>query len=286
MISYVNGRYVPHRHGVVSIDDRVCQFGDAVYEVVAILQGRLIDEDLHLDRLRYSLQETSMSLSVPFPVLKMILRRILKRNDVRTGMVYIQVSRGVAPRDHFFPKNTACSLIVTGRAIGAGHFAHQKTGITVITVPDLRWKRRDIKTVNLLANCLAKQKAFEAGAKEAWMLDEEGYVTEGSSTNAWIVTENGELLTYPANKNILKGITRQAVLKLARENDIGYQERPFHLDEAYQAKEAFITSALSFVTPVVKINGKPCGNGKIGIFSQKLIDFYHNYIMMESATCL
>lgn len=271
-IAYVNGRYVPHREASVSIEDRGYQFADGVYEVVGVRDGRLIDEEPHLARLEYSLGELRIAAPLPRAALKFVLREVVRRNRVRDGLVYIQATRGVARRDHPFPARAEPSIVVTARAGRAA--PHAATGIAVITRPDNRWGRCDIKTVGLLPNVLAKQAAREAGAWECWLVDAEGRVTEGASTNAWIVTREGELATRQADHGILSGITRLVLKRLCDELQIRFVERPFTPAEAAEAREAFVSSATSFVTPVVKIDGRPVGEGVPGPIARRLQEEY------------
>lgn len=282
--AYVNGRYVPHRSAVVHVEDRGYQFADGVYEVVAVVDGRLVDENPHLDRLDRSLAELRIASPMARGPLKVVMREVLRRNRIRTGIVYLQVTRGVARRDHPFPKAAEPALVVTAAAKPPPNPALLETGVKAKSVPDIRWGRCDIKSVALLPNVLAKQAAREAGAYEAWLVDEDGFVTEGSSTNAWIVTADGELVTRPTGHEILSGITRMAVKKLIEREKVRYVERPFSLDEAKRAREAFVTSATSFVTPVVQIDDAVVGNGKPGSLTRQLFDCYLDYMRDEGAT--
>ena len=268
-IAYVNGSYVPHREAAVSIDDRGYQFGDGVYEVVYIIDGHLADEDAHLDRLSRSLNEISMPMPVTRNVLKMIMARIIRLNQVQTGLIYLQVTRGVARRDHKWSASLKPALIVTAKNTMA-KMPQEVAPVEVITVPDERWDRRDIKTIQLLPNCLAKQKAFEAGAYEALMIDKDGSITEGSSSNAWLVTKDGVLVTRPANHKILNGITRRAVMAVAQELQLRIEERDFTVAEIKEASEAFLTSASSLVTAIGSIDGDKVNNGGVGPVAKRL----------------
>lgn len=275
-VAYVNGQYVPHGQATVHVEDRGFQFADGVYEVWSVFDGRMADFDGHMTRLHRSLNE----LRIPIPMTREALERVLKetvrRNRVREGLVYIQVTRGTARRDHPFPPDgTPPSVIVTARSLplSKGNATAAK-GVAVITQPDIRWGRCDIKTVGLLPNVLAKQAAKEHGAAEAWMVDEMGLVTEGSSTNAWIVDEHGKLRTRDTQANILHGITRAAVLALAADEGIEVEERAFSVDEAKRAKEAFYTSASGFVMPAVSIDGAKIGDGKPGPVATRLRALY------------
>jgi D-alanine transaminase len=276
-IAYVNGRSVPHRAAQVHVEDRGYQFADGVYEVCEVRGGRLVDERRHLDRLERSLRELRIAMPMHRNVLGVVLRETVSRNRVRDGLVYLQVTRGVAKRDHAFPAaGTAPSIVITAKNYDLGKLElGAADGIPVISVPDNRWERVDIKSVGLLPNVLAKQAAREAGAKEAWFVDAKGFVTEGSSTNAWIVTRDGAVVTRPADFGILRGITRTVVLEVIAEHGLKLEERPFTMDEAYAAREAFITSATQFVTPVVRIDGKPVGNGAPGLIASALRRDYH-----------
>lgn len=273
-IAYVNGRYVPHADGAVHIEDRGFQFADGVYEVVTVHGGNLVDEAGHLDRLDRSLRE----LSIPWPVgrrsLQMIIRETARRNAARDALLYIQVTRGSAARDFPFPKVVSPSLVVTVRRANLSAAKSVEKGVSVITIPDIRWKRRDIKSVSLLPQVLGKQKAREAGAMEAWQVDEDGFVTEGCSSNAWIVNKDGILVTRQPNHLILKGITRGTIMSLANENDVMLEERPFTVAEAYEAREAFLTSATTYAMPIVKIDDRVVGEGKPGSFTLQLRSLY------------
>ena len=265
-IAYVNGRYLPHRAATVHIEDRGYQFADGVYEVCEVLGGRLIDETRHLDRLDRSLRELRIPAPVGRAALGVILRETVARNRVRDGLVYLQVTRGVARRDHPFPDpKTPPAMVVTAKSMDFAAMERMaQAGVGVITVPENRWGRPDIKTVGLLPNVLAKQQAREVGAREAWFVDAAGYVTEGGSTNAWIVTHDGRIITRQADNGILKGVTREAVKDLLARRNLTLEERAFTVAEALQAAEAFISSATSLVTPVVRIDGKPVSDGMPG----------------------
>jgi D-alanine transaminase len=271
-IAYVNGRYLPHAQATVHIEDRGYQFADGVYEVCIVRDGVLIDETRHMRRLARSLRELEIRLPVHMSALAVILREIIRRNRIRDGVVYLQVTRGVAPRNHPFPSPAVRpSLVVTARPADAS--AGDRTaeeGIAVITTPDNRWQRVDIKTVGLLPNVLAKQKAKAAGAGEAWFVDREGYVTEGSSTNAWIITEAGTLVTHAIDNSILRGVTRDVVLDLLATEGLHFEERRFSVVEALAAREAFVTSAGNLIMPVIRIDGRNIGTGRPGEIALKL----------------
>jgi D-alanine transaminase len=276
--AYVNGRYVPHGEAAVHIEDRGYQFADGVYEVVPIQSGKMIDEDPHLDRLDYSLRELRIAWPVSRAALKLILREMLRRNGLTDGLLYLQVTRGVAPRDHKFPKAAKPALVVTTKRLKPPAPAMVENGVRVISVPDIRWARCDIKSVSLLPNILAKQEAVEAGAFEAWQVDADGFVTEGTSTNAWIVTKDGIIVTRKANHDILNGITRQAVLRLTNTAGVSFQERSFTLDEARAASEAFLTSSSGHVLPITRIDDSVVGDGKPGPVTRRLRDVYLDYV--------
>jgi D-alanine transaminase len=272
-VAYVNGRYVPHRRAAIHIEDRGYQFADGVYEVIAVFEGRLIDEAGHLDRLDRSLRELRMAWPTSRDALRVIMRETIRRNRVGQGSVYLQITRGVAPRDHAFPERARSALVVTARPKDLAQLLAGDP-VAVITLPDMRWKRPDIKTVSLLPNCLAKQQAREAGVYEAWLVDDTGHVTEGTSSNAWIVAAHGELVTRSADRAILNGITRLSVLTLAREKGLRLSERPFTVAEAKDAREAFLTGTTSFVKPVVRIDDHPVADGAIGPLSRRLCGLY------------
>jgi len=278
-IAYVNGRYVPLREAAVNVEDRGYQFADGVYEVCEVRDGKLIDERRHMDRLVRSLTELRIAMPMSRAALGAVLHETVRRNRVRDGIVYLQITRGVARRDHAFPAaSTLPSLVVTARSLDRE--ANEKAaadGIAVITVPENRWPRVDIKSVSLLPNVLAKQAARDAGAKEAWFVDAAGRVTEGSSTNAWIITRDGRLVTRHTDHAILRGITRTVLLDMLADHGLSLEERPFTVDEAYAAREAFITSASQIVMPVVRIDGRPVGNGAPGLTSTALRRDFHKY---------
>lgn len=272
--AYVNGRYVDHRRASVHVEDRGYQLSDGVYEVVGVRDGKLIDEAPHLDRLDRSLRELRIAWPVSKPTLGFIIRELMRRNRLRDGLVYMQVTRGVARRDHAFPTKPVKPALVLTTKVTKRTEADPGPGIAVKSQRDIRWERCDIKTVALLPNVLAKQAARESGAYEAWLIDGEGRVTEGASTNAWIVTQDNELVTRQTDKGILAGITRFTLKSLADQLQLKVVERPFTLAEAKKAREAFITSATSFVTPVVKIDGDQVGDGKVGPTARRLREEY------------
>jgi len=270
-IAYVNGRYVVHAQASVHIEDRGYQFADGVYEVCEVARGYIVDMPRHLARLKRSLKELSIAWPVSEGVLPMLLREVVRRNHVVNGLVYVQVTRGVASRDFVFPANARSALVITARkADPAAATKRAETGIKVITVPEVRWDRVDIKSTGLLPNVLAKQKAKEAGAQEAWFVDADGTVKEGGSSNAWIVTREGVLVTRPAEHGILRGITRTTLFDVAAKLGLKIEERSFSVAEAKAAKEAFISSATTIAMPVVEIDGAPVANGHPGSMTLSL----------------
>ena len=278
-VAYVNGRYLPSAEAKVPVEDRGYQFADGVYEVCEVRAGRVIDERRHLKRLDRSLSELQIRAPMPHNALSIVLHEVVRRNRVHDGLVYIQVTRGVARRDHAFPPpGTKPSLVVTARSsdpVAAEKFATD--GIAVITVADQRWPRVDIKSISLLPNVLAKQAARAQGAREAWLVDKGGYVTEGSSSNAWIINRDGKLLTRHLDHAILAGITRSVLIDSLKKHGVQLEERAFTVEEAYAAREAFVTSATQSVMPVVRIDGRPIGNGAPGIVASALRRDYHRY---------
>lgn len=275
-VAYVNGRYVRHAEACVHIEDRGYQFADGVYEVWAVFGGRLADEEGHFARLERSLGELRIAQPMSRGALKRVLAETIRRNRVVDGMIYLQVSRGVSRRDHAFPEPAvAPSVVITSRSVDyAAAAAKAAQGVSVVTTPENRWGRCDIKTVGLLPNVLAKQAAREQGAYEAWFVDAGGQVTEGASTNAWIVDAEGRLRTRDTGANILRGITRMTLIELARSLQIPVLEQPFTVAEAKAAKEAFITAASAFVMPVVSIDGTPVGEGRPGPVATRLRELY------------
>src|SRR5262245_415317 len=278
-IAYVNGRYRPYPEAVVHVEDRGHQFSDGVYEVCEVRDGHLIDERRHIERLQRSLGALQMAAPMSNAALAVVLRETIARNRVRNGIVYLQVTRGVARRDHAFPATpTRAALVVTARRLDRSKSAQEAAhGVTVVSVPDNRWGRVDIKSISLLPNVLAKQAAREQGAREAWFVDSAGFVTEGSSSNAWIVTSDGRLLTRPADHSILRGIARTVVLEVATAHHVKVEERPFTIQEAYQAREAFMTAASQIVLPVVRIDGHVIGQGKPGPIATALRRDFHRH---------
>ncbi len=270
-ISYVNGRYVRHTRARVHIEDRGFQFADGVYEVFAIRLGRVLDAERHFERLARSLAALRIPAPMSLAALQMVFAELIRRNNSpANGVLYLQITRGVAPRTHAFPPRAVPTLVATVRSLPPVDPEALRAGVSVISLPDIRWRRPDIKSVSLLPNVLAKQQALEAGAYEAWLLDDAGMVTEGTASNAWIVTADGDLVTRPADMSILNGITRLVVLELAHRCNIRAVERPFSLAEAKAAKEAFLTGTTSLVKPVIRIDGTTIGDGRMGTITAAL----------------
>lgn len=274
-VAYVNGTYRPHGQAVVHIEDRGFQFADGVYEVWAVFDGRLADFEGHMTRLKRSLTELKIDIPMSDAALSRVLAETIRRNRVRNGLVYLQVTRGTAPRDHAFPRDVAPSVVVTAKSVDPSrNEALAKKGAAAVSQPDLRWGRCDIKTVSLLPNVLAKQAARESGAYECLMYDEMGLVTEGSSTNVWIVDEDGRLRTRDTQANILKGITRTALMQLIKDEGVEIEERAFTVEEAKRAREVFVTAASTFVMPIVSLDGTKIGSGKPGPVATRLRETY------------
>lgn len=272
-IVYVNGEYLPEEEARISVFDRGFLFADGVYEVSSVLRGRLIDNPGHMARLHRSLTALDMAAPATDTELEAIQMSLIERNQVDEGLVYLQVTRGAADRDFVYPEGVKPSLVMFTQSKPLLQSAQAERGISVVTTEDIRWRRRDIKSVGLLAASMAKMIARRAGADDAWMV-ESGKVTEGSSSNAYILTREGTLVTRSLGYEILAGITREAVLRLARTSSLQIEERPFSLAEAEEAAEAFITSATTFVMPVVSIDGKPVGDGRPGPVTRQLRELY------------
>lgn len=272
-IVYVNGSFVPYEDAKIPIMDRGFLFADGIYEVSAVMGGKLVDNEAHLARLDRSLGE--IRIKYPYATEKWIelQRELIQRNAVSEGLVYIEVTRGVAERDFAFPKDVEPTVVMFTQEKNMTSAPAAETGVAVITVPDLRWKRRDIKSVALLAQVLAKQAAAEAGVAEAWMV-EDGKVTEGGSSTSFIVTKDGTIVTRELSHSLLPGITRKTLIRLAEETQIKVEERAFSVEEAQEAQEAFLTSATSLVMPIVKIDDKPVGSGKVGPIAKRMREIY------------
>lgn len=285
-IAYVNGRYLPHADAAVHIEDRGYQFADGVYEVCEISRGFIVDMTRHLDRLDRSLRALEMAWPMSRRALQVAIHEVIRRNRVRDGLVYLQVTRGVAPRDHAFPgAHVRSSIVITAkRSDPVAGAKRAEAGLKIITVPENRWERVDIKTVGLLPNVLARQKAKTEGAHDAWFVDPDGTVKEGASSNVWIVTKDNVLVTRQADTGILRGITRTTVLDVAGKLGLRVEERGFSVDEAKDAKEVFMTSATTVVMPVVSIDGHSVANGHPGSTTLSLREAFFD-VAEKSPAC-
>jgi D-alanine transaminase len=275
--AYVNGRYLPHGRAGVHIEDRGLQFADAVYEVFGVIDGAIFDEEEHLDRLERSLRELEMAMPMQRSAMKFVVRELARRNRVRNGLIYMQITRGAYRRDHPIPPEQFVrpSIIMTARNMDTATVeARRQSGVAVVTGPDERWGRCDIKSTSLLANVLAKTAGRRAGAHEMWLIDREGFVTEGSSTTAWIVDRDGRLITRNLSHAILPGITRKVITEAAAGAQMPVAERRFTLEDAVNAQEAFISAATIGAMPVVSINGRPVGDGKPGPVCRRIQELY------------
>jgi D-alanine transaminase len=272
-IVFLNGSFLPVEEARVPFMDRGFLFGDGVYEGIGVLDGQLIDNEAHLERLERSLAEVRIRNPYSRTEWTSLQEEIVRRNGMAEGFIYFQVTRGVAERDFFFPENAEPTVAMFTQAKAIADAPAARTGIAVVTVPDQRWARRAIKSINLLAQVLAKQAAKEAGAQEAWLV-EDGYVTEGGSSSGFIVTKKGSIVVRPLSQAILPGITRKSLLRLSEEAGIPLEERRFTVEEAYDAAEAFLTSASNFVLPIVSIDGRPVADGKPGPITKRLRELY------------
>ena len=282
-IVYVNGRYVPYAQAAVHVEDRGFQFADAIYEVCEVRGGRLVDEARHMARLERSLGELQIRQPMSARALGLVMRQVVRRNRVRDGLVYLQVSRGAAPREFLFPADAEPTVVCLARSASRAAVDDRAlVGIAVKSMPDIRWQRCDIKTVMLLPACLAKEAARKDGAREAWFVDVHGFVTEGASSNAWIVGADGAVITRQLGIDILPGVTRATLLDALGEGEMRLVERPFRLAEAYEAREAFVTSATQTVMPVVRIDERIVGDGKPGLVTQRLRQKFHHFAAISS----
>lgn len=274
--AYVNGRYLRHAEATVHVEDRGLQFADAVYEVCAILGGRVQDEEEHFDRLERSLRELDIAMPISRAALKLAMRELARRNHITNGLVYLQVTRGTARRDHPAPANPPRpTIIMTARPVDPAILeARRAKGVAVITHPDERWARRDIKSTALLPNTLAKTAARRAGAFEAWLVDDNGFVTEGASTSAWIVDKTGQVVTRDLSNAILPGVTRRVIVEAATEAGLRIVERPFAIADALEAREAFMTAATLGATAIIAIDGRPVGTGTPGPITKRIQELY------------
>ncbi|SCA55171.1 D-amino acid aminotransferase [Candidatus Terasakiella magnetica] len=276
--AYVNGSYIHHEEASVHIEDRGFQFGDSIYEVVYLHKGRLIDQDPHLDRMERSLGEIGMEMPMSRAAMKLIIQEMVRKNRLKTGLVYIQVTRGSSTRDFPFPKTYRPTVVMTARRMPVFDPKKALKAIKVKSVEDIRWGRCDIKTTQLLAAAFSKQIALDDGFDDAWMVDQEGFVTEGTSNNAWIVTKEGKLKTRKADHDILNGITRQCIIRLAKNKGMEISEEAFTIEEALNAKEAFVTSASACLKPVTQINDQTVGNGEVGLISSEIAQLYADFL--------
>ena len=276
-IVYVNGRYRRYGEAMLHAEDRGFQFADSIYEGIGVWRGALVDFESHVERLARSASEISLRLPCGATTLAVIARECIRRNYVSEGLVYVQVTRGSVPRKHVFPALAKPSLVVTATTMAPPHVRYP-SGVEVVTQPDLRWQRCDIKSTALLPNILAKQAAHEAGAYDAWFVDAAGDITEGGSTNAWIVDDGDTLVTRAPSNALLSGVTRATVINIAREDGLKVVERAFTVAEAHASKEAFITSTSSFVLPVIRIDGRQIGGGQVGPLGERLQMLYIRYL--------
>ncbi|MCX7308305.1 MAG: D-amino-acid transaminase [Afipia sp.] len=278
-IAFVNGQYRDIRDASVNIEDRGYQFADGVYEVCEVRGGKVVDLPRHMTRLQRSLKELRIAMPMPLSSLEVVIHEVMRRNRVTYGLVYLQITRGVARRDHAFPlRPVRPAIVITARSLSFDK--NQETasrGIGVITIRENRWPRVDIKSIALLPNVLAKQQARESGAYEAWFVDGEGYVTEGASSNAWIVTDDGKIVTRSADTGILAGVTRAVLMDTIASLQMHFEERPFTPDEAYKAAEAFVTASSQIVMPVVTIDNRPVADGKPGSVAKRLREQFHRF---------
>jgi D-alanine transaminase len=284
-IVYVNGRYVPYAQAAVHVEDRGFQFADAIYEVCEVRGGRLVDEARHMQRLARSLGELQIAQPMSGRALAHVMRQVIRRNRVVDGLVYLQVTRGAGPREFYFPgPDVTPTVVCLARPVPTARLAATAfTGIAVKSMPDIRWRRCDIKTVMPLPACLAKEAARKEGAREAWFVDADGFVTEGASSNAWIIDHTGTVITRQLGPDILPGVTRATLRDVLGEEKMSLVERPFRLSEAFAAREAFITSATQTVMPVVRIDGRPIAGGKPGPVAQRLRLKFHQIAAISSA---
>lgn len=280
--AYVNGRYVNHAEAAVHIEDRGYQFADGIYEYIAFYNRKLLDGAAHLKRLERSLKELKITLPMSLAAMRIVIEELIERNGREDGGLYIQITRGVSKRDHGFPKNVRPAVVMTICGAKTPKPKEFAEGVKVITAPDIRWARRDVKSVSLLANILAKQEAVQQGVREAWLVEGNSNISEGSASNVYIVTKSGVLVTHPANEHILGGIARDVVLGLARSAQIPVEERAFNTVELSSAAEAFMTSTSINVLPVTQIDGKPVGNGKVGEVTRRLQELYNAHILKQT----
>ena len=275
-ITYINNKFVKNSNAKISVEDRGFLFADSVYELISVFNKKIVDIDQHLNRLKSSLNKVKLKYNFNKKKIRKIINKLIKFNNVINGYIYIQITRGVAERKHEFPKQYKPTTIIFTKNLNVDKKIYKK-GVKIITIPDLRWLRRDIKTTSLLPNVLSKQLAVEKNAFESWLIDN-GNITEGSTSNAWIIKSSNTIITHPANTKILKGVTRDTIIKILKKNNFNVIEKPFNLIEAKNAKEAFITSSTLSVLPVVKIDNYNISNGKPGDVTKKIMYLYNNYI--------
>jgi len=275
-ITYINNKFVKNSNAKISVEDRGFLFADSIYELISVFNKKIVDIDQHLNRLKSSLNKVKLKYNFNKKKIRKIINKLIKFNNVINGYIYIQITRGVAERKHEFPKQYKPTTIIFTKNLNVDKKIYKK-GVKIITIPDLRWLRRDIKTTSLLPNVLSKQLAVEKNAFESWLIDN-GNITEGSTSNAWIIKSSNTIITHPANTKILKGVTRDTIIKILKKNNFNVIEKPFNLIEAKNAKEAFITSSTLSVLPVVKIDNYNISNGKPGDITKKIMYLYNNYI--------
>ena len=278
-ITYVNGKYLPHGKACLHVEDRSTQFSDGVYEVIAVISGNLVDPQMHYRRLIRSLTELEMNLPMSVNVLHLNIKEVIRRNQLNSGLCYLQISRGSAPRNHVIPNLIKETVVITARHSEPNGGKGAKQGVSIITTEDIRWKRPDIKSVSLLPNVLAKNQAAQRGAFEAWLVEsgEEEIIIEGSSSNTWIVSQSGQVITHPEGVKMLSGVTRNRIIDLAKSNGIEVLEKPFTVTQAKTASEAFMSSTSSFVVPVIDIDGHKIGNGKCGPVTTAIQKLYNDF---------
>ena len=283
-ITYINNKFVKHSNAKISVEDRGFLFADSIYELISVFNKKIIDTDQHLNRLRLSLNKIKIKYNFNKKKLKQIINKLIKLNNIVNGYIYIQITRGVAERKHEFPKKYKPTTIIFTKKLNVDKKIYEK-GVKIITIPDLRWLRRDIKTTSLLPNILSKQLAVEKKAFESWLIDN-GNITEGSASNAWIIKNSKTIVTHPANNKILKGVTRDTIIKILKKNNFNVKEKPFNLIEAKNAKEAFLTSSTLSVLPVVKIDNYNISDGKPGDITKKILYLYNKYISKNKSSLI
>ena len=281
-VVFLNGEYKDYINALTHVEDRGYQFADGVYEVFSVKSGKLIDYNGHISRLTRSLNEIKIKYPINNRSILFHMRNIIRKNLIVDGLIYLQITRGVAKRDFKFPTNSNSTITIIGNNIPSDEYDISfERGINVVTTRDLRWKRVDIKSLNLLAPVLAKQFAYENNAKEAWMIDDNGYITEGSSSNAWVLIGK-TVYTRPVSSSILNGITRKTLLKGLNNYGYSFKEKKFNMNDIRKSKEAYITSATQYVMPVVKVNNKKIGDGKVGKFAKIFREIYLESVQLKS----